>query len=89
MSIFSALGLFVSTTVPETSFVEMMSRLKNKKKSDTIIESKVGLTNERHSRMCIGCKQVPVDGIVIGAVKDLVELVLFAQNTNILDIHVH
>ncbi|KAJ7359480.1 hypothetical protein DFH08DRAFT_801277 [Mycena albidolilacea] len=75
--------------VPETSFVEMMSRLKNRNKSDTVIESKVGLANERHSRMYIGCEQTPVDGIVIGAIEDLGELVvlLFAQNTNILDIH--
>jgi hypothetical protein len=39
--------------------------------------------------MCIGCEQVPVDGAAIGAIKDLVELavLLFAWNTNILDIH--
>ncbi|KAJ7901137.1 hypothetical protein B0H14DRAFT_3123674 [Mycena olivaceomarginata] len=88
MSVFSALRSFMSMTVPETSFVKMMSQLKNKNKSDTVIERKVGLINERHSGMCIGFEQAPVDVIVIGAIKDL-ELVifLFAQNTNILDIH--
>jgi hypothetical protein len=39
--------------------------------------------------MRIGCEQAPVDGVVVGAVEDLVELavLLFARNGNILDIH--